>query len=217
VYQAVVPLAGDLRLEVRPATPSEIADYGMRRGLDRRASHPLFTVEAGSTKLLVQYDLQALNMVFVGRLGLPDPDPRPVPPIASAAPTPEGKGPQLINIAWTAEFGYNSTRLTPEAQAKLDNEVVPKLIASKDIKYLNVYGHTDRLGAPDYNRQLSEKRAAAVREYLVSKGVDADKIEVFGYGKTLPVKACPEAKKRSELIECLAPNRRTVVEIQTTQ
>src|SRR5262245_18424921 len=220
VYQAVVPLTGDQRLEVRPATQAELADYGARRCLDRSAPHPLLTVEAGGTRLLLQYDLQALNILYVGRLGLPDPDPRPVakaePSLVASAPGAVRK-PELINIAWTAEFAYNSTRLTAEAAAKLDNEVVPKLIDSKDIKYLNVYGHTDRIGNPNYNRRLSERRAEAVRAYLVSKGVDNDKIEVFGYGKTLPVKSCPQVKKRAELIECLAPNRRTVVEVQTTQ
>jgi len=55
-----------------------------------------------------------------------------------------------------------------------------------------------------------------VRDYLVSKGVDPDKIEVFGYGQTLPVKSCRDEKERSALIECLAPNRRIVVEIQAT-
>jgi OOP family OmpA-OmpF porin len=125
--------------------------------------------------------------------------------------------PELINVAWTAEFPYNSARLTDEMRAKLDSEIVPKLIRSREIRYLHLYGHSDRLGTPGYNQRLSEKRAEAVRAYLVAKGVDADKIEIFGYGKTLPVKACPGEKKRSALIECLAPNRRTVVEVQTTQ
>jgi outer membrane protein OmpA-like peptidoglycan-associated protein len=216
VYQAVVPLTGEQRLEVRRATTAEISDYGMRRGLDRTSPHPLFTVEAGGTKLLLQYDLQALNIVYVGRLGLPDPDPRPVVQ-AAAAPAAAGKKADLINVAWTAEFPYNSARLTPDMRAKLDSEVVPKLIASKDIKYLNVYGHADRLGAPEYNRQLSEKRAEAVRAYLVSRGMDGSKIQSQGYGKTSPVKACPAQTDRKALIACLGPNRRVEIEISGTR
>jgi len=50
----------------------------------------------------------------------------------------------------------------------------------------------------------------------VSQGASADKIEVFGFGKTLPVKSCPDEQKRPALIECLAPNRRVVVEVQGT-
>jgi outer membrane protein OmpA-like peptidoglycan-associated protein len=55
-----------------------------------------------------------------------------------------------------------------------------------------------------------------VRAYLVSKGADASKIETFGFGKTMPVKSCPDQKDRKALIECLEPNRRVVVEIQGT-
>jgi len=215
VYQAVVPLADDPRLEVRRAAPADVAAYGPRRGLNLSSPspaspHPLFTVQTGKVKLLVQYDLKALNIVFVGQLGLPDPDPRPV--VAKAEPTPSKAA--LVNLAWTAEFHYGSAELTPEARARLDGEIVPKLIGSKDIRYLHVYGHSDRTGSPEHNRRLSERRAEAVRDYLVSKGVDADKIEVFGYGQTLPVKSCTDEKDRRALIECLAPNRRIVVEVQ---
>ena len=55
-----------------------------------------------------------------------------------------------------------------------------------------------------------------MRAYLVSKGVAADKVETLGFGKTLPVKACPDQKERKGLIECLAPNRRVVVELKGT-
>ena len=215
VYQAVVPLADDPRLEVRRAAPADVAEYGARRGFDPASPHPLFTVQTEKVKLLVQYDLKALNIVYVGQLGVPDPDPRPLVAKAEpAAPAPSKAA--LVNVAWTAEFSYGSAELTPEARARLDGEIVPKLIASKDIRYLNVYGHSDRTGSTEYNRRLSEKRAEAVRDYLVSKGVDPDKIEVFGYGQTLPVKSCRDEKERSALIECLAPNRRIVVEIQAT-
>jgi len=214
VYQAVVPLANDPRLEVRRAAPDDVAAYGARRGFDPASPHPLFTVQAGQVKLLVQYDLKAFNIVFVGQLGVPDPDPVVVAKADPAAPTPSQ--PALVNLAWTAEFSYGSAELTPEARARLDSEIVPKLIASKDIRYLNVYGHSDRTGSTEYNRRLSEKRAEAVRDYLVSKGVDPDKIEVFGYGQTLPVKSCRDQQERDALIECLAPNRRIVVEIHAT-
>jgi len=217
VYRAVVPLAEDPRLEVRRAAPADVAAYGQRRGLDAGSPHPLFTVQAGKVRLLVQYDLQALNIVFVGQLGVPDPDPRPV--VAKAEPpatAPAAKKPALVNVAWTAEFPYGSAQLTPEALARLDGEIVPKLVESTGIRYLHVYGHSDRLGSADYNRRLSEKRAEAVRAHLVAKGVDAEKIEVFGYGQTLPVRSCAGQKTRSALIECLAPNRRIVVEVQAT-
>ena len=72
----------------------------------------------------------------------------------------------------------------------------------------------NRQAALELYQQLSEKRAEAVRAYLVSQGASADKIEVFGFGKTLPVKSCPSAKGRKAEIECLAPNRRVQIEVQ---
>jgi OOP family OmpA-OmpF porin len=128
----------------------------------------------------------------------------------------EAKKPAIINLASTELFEFNKATLTANARAKLDAEVIAKLKEFGDIRYVNVNGHADRLGTPQYNQRLSEKRAEAVRAYLVSKGADAGKVEVFGFGKTLPVKSCPEDKKRAAMIECLAPNRRVVVEVQGT-
>ena len=155
----------------------------------------------------------------------PRAEPKPVPPpppapVAKAEPKPqpkpEPKKPAVVNLASTELFEFNKAVLTQDARAKLDNEVVAKLKDLKDIRYIIVNGHADRLGSPDYNQRLSEKRAEAVRAYLVSKGVDAGKVETLGFGKTLPVKACPNQKDRKGLIACLAENRRVVVEVQGT-
>ena len=107
---------------------------------------------------------------------------------------------------------------SPEGQAiaGVPAEVIAKLRDLKDVRYIIVNGHADRLGSAQYNQRLSEKRAEAVRAYLVSKGVDRNKVETLGFGKTLPVKSCPDQKERQQLIECLSPNRRVVVEVQGT-
>jgi OmpA-OmpF porin, OOP family len=143
----------------------------------------------------------------------------PPPPIQAAKPEPKPeppKKPAVTNLASTELFEFNKAVLTQEARAKLDAEVVAKLRDLKDVRFIIVNGHADRLGSPQYNQKLSEKRAEAVRAYLVSKGVDAAKVETLGFGKTLPVKACPDQKDRKGLIECLSPNRRVVVEVQGT-
>lgn len=143
------------------------------------------------------------------------PPPAPTPaPAPQAAPKPAPVKP--ISLASTELFEFNKATLTSEARAKLDSEVIGKLKDMSMIRYINVNGHADRLGSPQYNQDLSEKRAEAVRAYLVSKGVDASRIETFGFGKTTPVKSCPDQKDRKALIECLAPNRRVVVEVQGT-
>jgi OOP family OmpA-OmpF porin len=152
----------------------------------------------------------------------PAPPPPPPPaPVAKPEPKPEPKPeapkkPAVVNLTSTELFEFDKAVLTPDARAKLDAEVVGKLRDLKEIRYIIVNGHADRLGSAQYNQRLSEKRAEAVRAYLVSKGVDADKVETLGFGKTLPVKACTDQKDRKATIECLAPNRRVVVEVQGT-
>lgn len=148
----------------------------------------------------------------------------PPPPVAKAEPKPEPKPeakpepkkPAVVNLASTELFEFNKAVLTEEARKKLDAEVIAKLRDLREVRYIIVNGHADRLGSNEYNQRLSEKRADAVRAYLVSKGVDQSKVETLGFGKTLPVKACPDQKDRKGLIECLSPNRRVVVEVQGT-
>jgi OOP family OmpA-OmpF porin len=145
----------------------------------------------------------------------PAPAPAPAPsPEVKAAPKPEPKKPVVVNLASTELFEFNKATLTPQAKKTLDEEVIAKLRNAGNIRYINVNGHADRLGSSQYNQRLSEKRAEAVRAYLISKGVSQDQVETFGFGKTTPVKSCPDQKDRKSLIECLAPNRRVVVEIQ---
>ena len=208
VYRALIDAAEGRRVDVRKATTEEIAAYGLRRGFDPNSPHPLYTLEAGDQKFLVQYDLQALSIPFVGQLGAPDPDPRPVvtktiEPVVKQEP---------INFAWTELFDFDRVTLSEAGRARLETEIAPKL-AGVEVRHLSISGHTDRLGSPEYNQRLSEKRAEALREYFVAKGVDPERIEIFGYGQTLPIKACPEEKSLPALVECLAPNRRVVVEL----
>lgn len=208
VYDALVAIAGRKAVDVRRATPQEIAEYGARRGFDRTVEHPLYTLEVGELKFLVQYDLQRISIPFIGQLGVADPDPAPVLAKAGTVPAPKRAA---LSLMWISMFEYNSATLTPEARARLGGELIPNVTGIANVR-LTVSGHTDRLGTVEYNRELSEKRAEAVRAYLLEKGVDVERIEVFGYGQTLPVKSCPQAKGAT-LIECLAPNRRVVVEI----
>lgn len=150
----------------------------------------------------------------------PTPQPQvkvePAKPVAKPEPAPAPKKPAVVNLASTELFEFNKATLTDDAKKKLDGEVIAKLRDIGQVRYIIVNGHADRLGSSQYNQRLSERRAEAVRAYLVSKGVDASKVETLGFGKTLPQKSCPDQKERKALIECLAPNRRVVVEIQGT-
>lgn len=143
------------------------------------------------------------------------PEPAPAP-VAKPAPPPAPKKPAVTNISSTQLFEFNKAALTSEGRSTLDSEVLAKLPDLASIRYIIVNGHADRLGSVQYNQKLSEERADAVREYLVSKGVEKSRIETLGFGKTLPVKSCPGQMDRKALIECLAPNRRVEVQVQGT-
>ena len=213
IYQALVALIDGKRLDVRRSTDDEVFGYGPMPGLD--PALPIYTLTAGEQRFLVQYNLQSNTIPFVGQYGI-----RPLAVKASAQPVAARSGefdptkPAIVTLVWTEAFDFNRAGLTPEARAKIDADIVPKLKDFAEIRYINVNGHTDVLGPPGYNQQLSEKRAEAVRDYLVAQGAIGDKIEVYGYGKTLPVKSCRDAKGRKEMIDCQAPNRRVQIEVQ---
>jgi outer membrane protein OmpA-like peptidoglycan-associated protein len=112
-------------------------------------------------------------------------------------------------------FGFDSATLQMP-QPKLD-EIAAALQADTSITDVDVTGYTDRLGSPKYNQKLSERRANAVREYLVSKGVDGSRLKAYGKGESNPVVTDCKQKKRADLIACLAPNRRVEVEQITVE
>ena len=112
-------------------------------------------------------------------------------------------------------FEFNKAALTTTAKARLDSDVIAKLATCSKVEAIIIEAHTDRLGSQAYNQKLSEKRANAVKAYLVSKGTHRDSIETIGMGKTAPAKFCgSEIKSRQDLITCLAPNRRAIVSIK---
>jgi len=136
--------------------------------------------------------------------------PEMMKPMAKPMAKPAKKA-KTITITSTQLFAFNKSVLTPESTQRLDYEVFGRLQELRTIQFINVKGHTDRIGSAQYNQKLSERRADAVKAYLVSKGVAASKIETYGYGKTNPVQKCPGKMSTKALIDCLAPNRRVEV------
>jgi outer membrane protein OmpA-like peptidoglycan-associated protein len=110
---------------------------------------------------------------------------------------------------------YALSDIKPNGRGELD--ALAQKLTAPDAKteHIHVTGYTDRLGRADYNQTLSERRAATVRDYLVGKGVAADRIDTEGRGEAEPVKICDNGD-RAKLIACLAPNRRVVVEAEGT-
>ena len=106
-----------------------------------------------------------------------------------------------------------------DGKKKLDEEVVAKMKQYPEVEVVLVTGHADRIGKEAYNQKLSERRADAVKSYLVSQGVDAKRIETAAKGESEPVVSCSDIKgkesgKNKKLVECLQPNRRVMVEVR---
>ncbi|MEZ5610793.1 MAG: OmpA family protein [Rhodocyclaceae bacterium] len=133
-------------------------------------------------------------------------------PKAAPAPAPAPKpSADKVKLAADALFDFDKAVLKPEGKAKLD-----KLAAEAGALKLEVIlavGHTDRLGSASYNQKLSEKRAAAVKQYLVSKGVEANRVYTEGKGESQPVTKGCNQKSRKALIDCLQPDRRVEIEV----
>lgn len=116
----------------------------------------------------------------------------------------------------TVYFEFNSSKLTPEAQTRLDG-VAQKLTQATTVKDADIVGFTDRIGSNSYNKALSEKRAEAVKDYLASRGyINTRVADVRGVGKDDPVVHCPHDVSRNKQIECLSPNRRVELELNYT-
>jgi len=108
-------------------------------------------------------------------------------------------------------FAFNSAKLGAN-QPKLDEVAQVMNANTRDIASVTIVGYTDRIGSEAYNQKLSERRANAVKDYLVSHGVSANRLSAVGRGESNPVVDCKDVKQRAALIKCLAPNRRVEVE-----
>ena len=135
-------------------------------------------------------------------------------PAAAPAAKPSG---DKITVAADALFDFNKATLRPAGKAKLD-EVVAKAGAIK-LEVIIAVGHTDRIGSDAYNQKLSERRAAAVKQYLVSKGIDANRVYTEGKGKKNPVTKPDQClgKTSPTVIACLQPDRRVDIELIGTK
>jgi outer membrane protein OmpA-like peptidoglycan-associated protein len=111
-----------------------------------------------------------------------------------------------------SEF-FGSDRATLNASSQKDlSRLVKTLKSADDVHAILVTGHADRIGPAPYNEQLALKRANNVKTYLVDRGIPGDKIVAAGEGLRKPWVSCPENLAKSELIKCLAPNRRVDIE-----
>lgn len=142
----------------------------------------------------------------------PAPEPAPVaapePPPPPPPPPPVAPAPTKVTLNADAYFDFDKSVLKPEGKAQLD-ELAAKA-KDIDLEAVIAVGHTDATGKDDYNQKLSVRRANAVKDYLVSRGIDAKSIYTEGKGETQP-----KADNKSKTGR--AQNRRVEVEAVGTK
>lgn len=156
---------------------------------------------------------------FVKKVAVAQPaPPRPKAPPMATAPAPMPAKPRFEKTTLSEEdlFDFDHYSLKPAATVELDH-IAERIRRSSELDSIRVTGYADRIGSANYNIALSQLRANAVRDYLVSRGIGARRITSVGKGEADPVAACaqipgPVDKSNSKLVGCLQPNRR--VEVQ---
>jgi OOP family OmpA-OmpF porin len=137
------------------------------------------------------------------KVEVPPPAPKPVP----VAPAPEPVY-QKIELKAAALFDTNESIIKQAGKEELD-DLAEKLRGFASVEKIQLLGHTDSRGSKRYNRDLSQRRADAVKSYLVGKGIDANVIEAIGVGEDVPIADNTTAEGR-------AKNRRVEVGIKAT-
>jgi OOP family OmpA-OmpF porin len=147
------------------------------------------------------------------RAAAPAPAPAVVPapapaPVAKPAPAPQPPAATKVTYAADAFFDFDKAVLKPEGKAKLD-DLVGK-IQGINLEVIIAVGHTDSVGTDAYNQRLSVRRAEAVKAYLVSKGIEKNRVYTEGKGEKQPVADNRTAEGR-------AKNRRVEIEVVGTR
>ncbi|HCI14362.1 MAG: hypothetical protein A2063_01315 [Gallionellales bacterium GWA2_60_142] len=138
---------------------------------------------------------------------------------APAAKATTAAAPSMIQIELSADesFETNKAELSAEAKAKLST--LAKQLNGLSYDRIVITGHADRSGSAAGNQQLSERRAYAAHNYLVSEGVPSNKMQSRGKGSSQPLTqpgACAKLKSQ-QLRACLAPDRRVEIRVTGTR
>ena len=134
----------------------------------------------------------------------PAPAPAPAPvPVVVPAPVQE-----KVTFAADAYFDFDKSKLKPEAQAKLAD--LTEKTKGVNLEVIIAVGHTDSVGKDGYNQKLSIARAEAVKNFLVGKGIEKNRVYTEGKGSKQPVADNKTAEGRSK-------NRRVEVEVVGTR
>ena len=130
---------------------------------------------------------------------------QPGAPGAAGAAAPGSQQDFVVNVGDRVFFETDSTDLTPQSRATLDKQA-QWLSTYSQYQQFTIEGHADERGTREYNLALGARRAQAVRDYLISRGVAANRMHTISYGKERPVALCDD-------ISCWSQNRRAVTNL----
>ena len=137
------------------------------------------------------------------------PPPPPPPPAPAPAPKPAPKPvAEKVTLAADVLFDFDKSVLKPEGKAKLDD--LAGKVQAINLEVVIAIGHTDSIGSDAYNQKLSVRRAESVKAYLVSKGVEPNRIYTEGKGEKQPVASNKTKEGRQK-------NRRVEIEVIGTK
>jgi len=143
-----------------------------------------------------------------GAIVAPKAAPAPAPAPKAAAPAPAPAAATKVTYAADAFFDFDKSALKKEGKAKLD-DLVGK-VKGINLEVIIAVGHTDSVGSDAYNQKLSVRRAESVKAYLVSKGIEKNRVYTEGKGEKQPV-----ADNKTK--EGRAKNRRVEIEVVGTR
>jgi OOP family OmpA-OmpF porin len=211
-YRAESDIKGHNRFDtgVRPVVAVG-TEYAFNKNWAGRVEYQWVSNVGNENQIGVSSDVSSVTAGLSYRFGQHDDSQVVAAPVTAPVPAPE---PQRFNLKSDVMFGYDSAILTPEGKAAIAQLYQnPGLQPAKD-KTTVVIGYSDRIGAPEYNQQLSAQRAQAVADELVMLGMPAENISTDGRGSTDSVTGSQcDGQSGSQLIQCLAPDRHVVVEI----
>jgi OOP family OmpA-OmpF porin len=142
----------------------------------------------------------------------PEPKPAPPPPPAPEKPKPEPEKPKPVaeKITFAADvlFDFDKAVIKPEGKSKLDD--ISNKVRGVNLEVVIAIGHADSIGTDQYNQRLSVRRAESVKAYLVSKGIEGNRVYTEGKGEKQPVADNKTREGRTK-------NRRVEIEVIGTR
>jgi OOP family OmpA-OmpF porin len=145
----------------------------------------------------------------------PEPKPAPPPPAPKPEPKPEAKPeakpkPVAEKVTFAADvlFDFDRAVIKPEGKSKLDD--LASKVKGVNLEVIIAIGHADSIGSDEYNQRLSVRRAEAVKAYMVSRGIEPNRVYTEGKGEKQPVASNRTSDGR-------AKNRRTEIEVIGTR